>query len=49
VLLAHVLNHAAQAAAAWGDAVPEATREYAVNLCRRRLSLAGLAESSTAA
>jgi ribonucleoside-diphosphate reductase beta chain len=49
VLLDHVLNHAAQAAAAWGDAVPEATREYAVNLCRRRLSLAGLAESSTAA
>jgi ribonucleoside-diphosphate reductase beta chain len=43
VLLDHVLSVATDAAAAWGDAVPAATREYAVNLCRRRLTIAGLA------
>jgi hypothetical protein len=39
------LNRATEAACAWGDAVPAATREYAVNLCRRRLSIAGLADA----
>jgi ribonucleoside-diphosphate reductase beta chain len=45
VLLDDVLTVATEAASAWGDAVPEATREYAVNLCRRRLSIAGLADA----
>lgn len=49
VLLDHVLSVATEAAAAWGEAVPEATREYAVNLCRRRLSIAGLADALPAA
>ena len=49
VLLDHVLSRATEAAAAWGDAVPPATREYAVNLCRRRLTIAGLAEAVSAA
>jgi ribonucleoside-diphosphate reductase beta chain len=49
VLLDHVLATATDAAGAWGDAVPEATREYAVNLCRRRLSIAGLADALPAA
>jgi ribonucleoside-diphosphate reductase beta chain len=49
VLLDHVLATATEAASAWGDAVPEATREYAVNLCRRRLSIAGLADALPAA
>ncbi len=49
VLLDHVLSRATEAAAAWGDAVPPATREYAVNLCRRRLSIAGLADALPAA
>jgi len=48
-LLDHVLARATQAAAAWGDAVPAATREFAVTLCRRRLSITGLVEASTAA
>ncbi len=45
VLLDHVLSVATDAAAAWGDAVPAATRDYAVNLCRRRLTIAGLADA----
>ncbi|HET6870839.1 MAG TPA: hypothetical protein VFH80_33315 [Solirubrobacteraceae bacterium] len=49
VLLDHVLATATEAAGAWGDAVPEATREYAVNLCRRRLSIAGLGDALPAA
>jgi len=49
VVLDHVLSRATEAAAAWGDAVPLATREYAVDLCRRRLTLAGLANATTAA
>jgi ribonucleoside-diphosphate reductase beta chain len=49
VLLDHVLATATEAAGAWGDAVPETTREYAVNLCRRRLSIAGLADAISAA
>jgi ribonucleoside-diphosphate reductase beta chain len=40
-----VLVRATEAAAAWGDAVPAATREFAVTLCRRRLSIAGLVEA----
>jgi hypothetical protein len=44
-----VLTRATEAAAAWGDAVPAATREFAVTLCRRRLSIAGLAEALPAA
>jgi ribonucleoside-diphosphate reductase beta chain len=49
VLLDHVLSRATEAAAAWGDAVPVATRDFAVDLCRRRLSVAGLAEGLPAA
>jgi ribonucleoside-diphosphate reductase beta chain len=49
VLLDHVLATATEAAGAWGDAVPEATRSYAVNLCRRRLSIAGLGDALPAA
>jgi ribonucleoside-diphosphate reductase beta chain len=49
VLLDHVLARATEAAAAWGDAVPVAMRESAVALCRRRLSVAGLAEALPAA
>jgi ribonucleoside-diphosphate reductase beta chain len=40
-----VLVRATEAAAAWGDAVPASTREFAVTLCRRRLSIAGLVEA----
>jgi len=47
-LLDHVLARATEAAAAWGDAVPAATREFAVTLCRRRLSITGLVDASTA-
>jgi ribonucleoside-diphosphate reductase beta chain len=39
------LARATEAAAAWGDAVPAATREYAVGQCRRRLAVAGLVEA----
>ncbi|MBV9002705.1 MAG: hypothetical protein JO304_26860 [Solirubrobacterales bacterium] len=49
VLLEGVLARATDAVAAWGDAVPAATREFAVTLCRRRLSIAGMAESLPAA
>jgi ribonucleoside-diphosphate reductase beta chain len=49
VLLDHVLSRATEAAATWGDAVSEATRDFAVDLCRRRLSIAGLVEAPTAA
>ena len=49
VLLDDVLARATEAAAAWGDAVPAATREYAVDLCRRRLAIAGLVERAPAA
>jgi len=48
-LLDHVLTRATEAAAAWGEAVPAATREFAVELCRRRLSIAGLADALPAA
>jgi len=48
-LINQVLPRAAQAAAAWGDAVPEPIREFAVTLCRRRLSVAGFADELPAA
>jgi len=48
-LINQVLPRAAEAAAAWGDAVPEAIREFAVTLCRRRLSVAGFADELPAA
>ena len=43
-----LLARATAAAAAWGDAVPAATREYAVTQCRRRLAVAGLVEAEAA-
>jgi ribonucleoside-diphosphate reductase beta chain len=49
MLLDHVLATATEAADAWGDAVPAATRDYAVTLCRRRLAIAGLVQAPTAA
>ena len=49
ILLDDVLARATEAAAAWGNAVPAATREFAVTLCRRRLSIAGLGEALPAA
>ncbi|MGH2887431.1 MAG: ribonucleotide-diphosphate reductase subunit beta [Solirubrobacteraceae bacterium] len=49
ILLDDVLARATEAAAAWGDAVPAATREFAVTLCRRRLSIAGMGEALPAA
>ena len=49
ILLKDVLAGATEAAAAWGDAVRAATREFAVSLCRRRLSIAGLVDARTAA
>jgi ribonucleoside-diphosphate reductase beta chain len=48
-LIGDLLTRAAEAADAWGDAVPTATREFAVDLCRRRLSVAGLADALPAA
>jgi ribonucleoside-diphosphate reductase beta chain len=48
-LVNQVLPRAAEAAAAWGDVVPEAIREFAVGLCRRRLSVAGFADELPAA
>jgi ribonucleoside-diphosphate reductase beta chain len=44
-----VLSRAIEAAGAWGSAVPRATCEYAVSLCRRRLAIAGLVETVPAA
>jgi ribonucleoside-diphosphate reductase beta chain len=49
IVLEEVLARAIEAAGAWGDAVPAATREYAVSLCRRRLAVAGLVASPTVA
>ena len=44
-----VLDRAAEAVAVWGEAVPVATRQRAAELCRRRLSIAGLAKTEAAA
>ncbi len=49
LLVDELLARATEAAAVWGDAVPAATREFAVALCRRRLLVAGLAEALPAA
>jgi ribonucleoside-diphosphate reductase beta chain len=49
LLLGPMLARATEAAAAWGDAVPAVTREFAVDLCRRRLSVAGVGEALPAA
>jgi ribonucleoside-diphosphate reductase beta chain len=49
IVVEDVLSGATEAAAAWGDAVSAATREFAVELCRRRLAVAGLAEALPAA
>ncbi len=49
VVLTDVLGRAAEAAAAWGDAVPAETREFALALCRRRLLIAGMADALPAA
>jgi ribonucleoside-diphosphate reductase beta chain len=45
-VLDDLLDRAAEAVAAWGEAVAPETREYAVDLCRRRLSVAGLREAA---
>jgi ribonucleoside-diphosphate reductase beta chain len=47
-ILDDVLDRAGEAAAAWGDAVSPETRDYAVGLVRRRLSIAGLVDAPTA-
>jgi ribonucleoside-diphosphate reductase beta chain len=44
-----VLAHAEQAAAAWGDAVPDDVRQSIVPACRRRLSVAKLLDTRAAA
>jgi len=49
VALDDVLDRATEAARAWGEAVPAAARRQALELCRRRLSIAGLAETEAAA
>jgi ribonucleoside-diphosphate reductase beta chain len=48
-LLADLLARAEDAAAAWGDAVPPATREHVARMCAHRLSAAGLIERRAAA
>jgi ribonucleoside-diphosphate reductase beta chain len=47
-LLDDLLARAEDAAAAWGDAVPPATRERIARMCARRLSIAGLTEAHAA-
>jgi ribonucleoside-diphosphate reductase beta chain len=48
-LLADLLAQAEDAAAAWGDAVPPATRDHVARMCAHRLSVAGLIERRAAA
>jgi ribonucleoside-diphosphate reductase beta chain len=48
-LVDDLLASARGAAAAWGDAVPEETREQITRLCARRLAIAGLTGSRAAA
>jgi ribonucleoside-diphosphate reductase beta chain len=48
-LVEDLLARAEDAAAAWGDAVPPATRERVARMCHRRLSVAGLVEARAAA
>ena len=49
LVLDDVLARATEAADAWGDAVAPATREFAVTLCRRRLTVAGMGAALPAA
>ncbi len=48
-LLDDLLARSAEAAAAWGDAIPADTRERIVPMCARRLSVAGLIGARAAA
>jgi ribonucleoside-diphosphate reductase beta chain len=48
-LIHELLAEAADAAAAWGDAVPPETRKYALWMCSRRLAVAGLTKAQAAA
>ena len=48
-LIDGLLAGAEEASAAWGDAVPAATREHSASLCARRLSAGGLIEERAAA
>jgi ribonucleoside-diphosphate reductase beta chain len=48
-LVDDMLARAEDAAAAWGDAVPSATRERVAHSCAHRLSVAGLIEARAAA
>ena len=49
IVLDDVLARATEAADAWGHAVAPATREFAVTLCRRRLTVAGMGAALPAA
>ena len=49
IILDDVLTRATEAADAWGDAVAPVTREFAVTLCRRRLTVAGMGAALPAA
>jgi ribonucleoside-diphosphate reductase beta chain len=48
-LLDELLARAEEAAAAWGDVLPDKTREYIADACHHRLAAAGLVEPHTAA
>jgi ribonucleoside-diphosphate reductase beta chain len=48
-LIHELLARADDASAAWGDAVPPATRDYVMRRCVRRLSVAGLIGTRAAA
>jgi ribonucleoside-diphosphate reductase beta chain len=48
-LLDELLVRADEAAAAWGDALPDATREYIAGACHHRLVAVGLIEPHEAA
>src|SRR3954454_21750065 len=48
-VLGDLLEHADKAAAAWGDAVPAATRERSARKCAHRLRVARLIEAHSAA
>ncbi len=48
-LLDDLLARAEEAAAAWGDALPDETREYIADACHHRLAAVGLVEPRVAA
>jgi ribonucleoside-diphosphate reductase beta chain len=48
-LLGEVLAQAEDAASAWGDSIPPATRDAAADKCHHRLSAVGLIEPRAAA